>query len=213
MVFDMPNLIDVKITSYHTLKTIQSCVTRCQNVKYLTLHDYGNCEPTEENYVDIPLRNIATNLRQLKSLCLSGFFLTETGLDCFSACTTSGPQSPSSVRPQLETLELGDCHIFDGHLQCMSSVFHSLRKLTICSHFISNTGVGYLANMRCLRKLELSSCTHIDEECIELLSEAGSMITSLKITRCKHFGYTQDLEYIGQLTSSGETLFVRKQHN
>ena len=94
---------------------------------------------------------------------------------------------------------LGKCTITDQGLQYISSGFPSLRHLELSSEYITNRGVGYLGNVKCLKSLDLHHCYGLNEECIKSLSEnAGSKISCLKIWVTQMaFGY-KALEYIGQ---------------
>ena len=128
----------------------------------------------------------------------SFYELSDIGIGYLTGCITSDEQTTSNVHPQLETLILGRCKVSDQGLQYISSGFYSLQHLILSSYYITNRGVGYLADMKSLKKLELFECDNINEECLKLLSNSASKITCLRIncTR-KQFG-DKALEYIGQ---------------
>ena len=206
--FDMPNLIEVTIKGSHIWKAIDNCVSRCQNIKILTLCNSGY----ECRNLDPLLRNIATNMRQLRSLSLENGLhnLSDTGIGYLTGCIVSGTQKASNVNQQLKTLILS-CSIKDQGLQYISSGLHSLRKLQISSVYITNKGVGYLANMKCLKELGLHYCYRLNDECLKLLSDGGSKITHLRVEACREgqFG-DKTLEYIGQSQLPVEELFVSR---
>ena len=206
--FDMPQLTAIKITGDQLWKTINNCVTLCQNLESLTLDNAINEFP----YGDNLLRYIAKNLRKLRSLCLdiSADSLTDIGIGYLTGCTASDTECSSNMHPQLETLEIQKCRITDQGLQYISSGFHSLKQFRTSSKHITNRGVGYLANMKCLKKLELylHNCSNINEECLRLLSDAESNISCLKLfSNGSQFG-DKALEIIGQSQLPLEVLWV-----
>ena len=65
----------------------------------------------------------------------------------------------------------------------------------------------------CLKELQLLCCEKIDEECIKLLSNAGSKITCLRIEYPWWQADDKALEYIGQSQLPLEKLEMEDWHN
>ena len=199
----MPNLIEVKISGYPIWKTINNCVSRYRNIESLTI-DRLNSDSDGE-YL---LRKIATNLLKLRSLSLEfGFYLTDIGIGYLTGCIASDSQNVHSAHPQVERLKLGWCQVSDQGLQYISSGFQSFKQLELRSDYITNRGMGYLANMKCLQELGLYECRNVNDDFLKLLANAGSRITCLKL-QGGQFG-NRALEYIGQSQLPLEKLYMR----
>ena len=154
-------------------------ILQCKNLEIFILEKHSRSDQLESAACDNILLAITRHLKKLRYLEIPTYGLTDLGIGYITGCL-SIPGSPNlqNLHPQLEILILRHCiGLTDESLQHVSSGLNHLKLLEInFSREITNRGVGYLGKMKCLQELILNGCYGVNDECVKLLSEAGSQI-------------------------------------
>ena len=169
---DFPNLKVLKLPRRSlTRNSIYGLANHCKNLEvlHIALNDVCN----------LCMGYFAQNLRKLRVLNVNNNMMI----------TDDGVRALTVAKPPLEILNLAYCgYISDISATEIGSSLALIQSLDLTLSAITNTGISKLASLEHLTELILKLCDGINDDCVKILAEAGSKISTLDLSYCKDIG-------------------------